>query len=132
MTREQAFLWVAEAVMLSALLCFVRGFQVRRSDRALHMKLGKTGALLVFAGLAAVEVMLRVAGWRFPVRPLTIQGCSALHVHVAVASAALLLLIALVFTGIRGPRRVHVKLYLLFFPLYVATIALSLLAFELW
>jgi hypothetical protein len=127
MTREQTFLWVAELVMLVALGCFVRGFQVRRSDRALHMKLGKLGALLVVAGLVAVETMLRVVGWDFPIR-----SREMLHVHVAVASGALVVLLVLVVTGIRGPRSVHVRLWPIFFPLYVATIVFSLLAFDLW
>lgn len=127
MTLEQGFLWVAEAVMFVALGCFVRGFQVRRSDRALHMKLGKLGALLVLFGLIAVEVVLRGMGWEFPIRSRTM-----LQIHIAVASVALLVLIALVVTGMRGPARLHVKLYAVFFPTYVATIALSLFAFELW
>ena len=127
MSLEQGFLWVAEAVMFVALGCFVRAFQVRRSDRALHMRLGKLGALLVLGGLIAVEVLLRGLGWEFPIRSRTI-----LNVHIAVASVALLVLIALVVTGMRGPARIHVKLYVWFFPLYVATVALSLFAFDLW
>lgn len=132
MTREQAFLWLAEAVMVAALCVFVQGFRVRRSDRALHMKLGKIGALIVFAGLLAVEFMLRVVGWKFPIRDFPILGWQALHVHITVACVATLVLIALAVTGMRGPRSVHVKLYVLFFPSYVATIVLSWFAFELW
>lgn len=127
MTIERAFLWFAEAVMLVALVLFVRGFTVRKSDRALHMKLGKTGALLVFVGLIAVEVLLRGMGWHFPVR-----SHAMLHAHITVASLALLFLIGLVVTGMKGPARVHVRLWLFFFPLYVATIVLSACAFELW
>jgi hypothetical protein len=112
---------------VAALALFVKGFAVRRSARALHMKLGKLGALLVFVGLIAVEVVLRGMGWKFPVRSTTL-----LHVHITVASFALLALIGLVVTGMRGPARVHVKLYAFFFPLYVATIVLSGFAFRLW
>jgi hypothetical protein len=127
MTIEQGFLWFAELVMLVALGCFVQGFRVRKSDNALHQKLGKSGALLVIVGLVAVEVLLRGLGWRFPVRDTT-----TLRVHISVASGALLVLLALVFTGIKGPKRLHVKLYLLFFPLYLATVVTSVLAFRLW
>jgi hypothetical protein len=127
MTIELAFLWFAELVMVAALALFVRGFAARRSDRALHMKLGKLGALLVCVGLIAVEVLLRGMGWKFPVRSTTM-----LHVHITVASFALLFLVGLVATGMKGPARVHVKLYLFFFPLYVATIVLSGFAFRLW
>jgi hypothetical protein len=127
MTIERAFLWFAEAVMLVALVLFLRGFAVRKSDRALHMKLGKSGALLVFVGLLAVEVLLRGMGWHFPIRSHTM-----LHAHITVASLALLFLIGLVVTGMKGPARVHVKLWLFFFPLYVATIVLSAFAFALW
>jgi len=127
MTIEFAFLWFAEAVMLTALVLFARGFSVRKSDRALHMKLGKLGALLVFVGLIAVEVVLRGLGWHFPIRSRTM-----LHVHITVASFALLFLVGLVVTGMKGPARLHVKLWLLFFPLYVATIVLSACAFRLW
>ena len=127
MTIERAFLWFAEAVMLVALVCFVQGFRVRVSDRALHMRLGKIGAALVFAGLLAVEVMMRGVGWHFPIR-----SHPMLHVHIVVASFALAVLVALVWTGMKGPRRVHVKLWPFFFPLYVATVVLSLLAFDLW
>jgi hypothetical protein len=129
---ERAFLWVAEVVMLAAYGCFVRGFLVRRSDRALHMRLGKLGALLVFVGLVAVELVARVLHWRFPRRDVTLAGCSAFTVHVSVASLALLVLVLLVWTGLKGPRALHVKLYALFFPLYTATIVLSFLAFQLW
>jgi len=132
MTIERAFLWFAEGVMLAAFACFVQGFRVRKTDRALHMRLGKLGALLVFAGLIAVEVLLRVFGWKFPIRDLEFWGWSALAWHIAVATVALLLLIALVWTGIRGPRALHVKLYPFFFPLFAATIVLSFVAFELW
>ena len=127
MSVELGFLWLAEVLMIGALGLFVRAFQVRRSDRALHQRLGKAGALLVFVGLLAVEVLARGLGWQFPIRSATM-----LHVHISVASLALLLLIALVWTGIRGPRALHVKLYLLFFPCYVATVVLSFLAFKLW
>jgi hypothetical protein len=91
------------------------------------MRLGKLGALLVFAGLIAVEFCVRVLRWNFPIRSRPL-----LHVHIAVASVALAVLIAIVVTGIKGPRRVHVKLFWLFFPLYTATIVLSAMAFELW
>ena len=127
MTIEQGFLWFAELVMLVALGCFVQGFRVRRSDNARHQRLGKRGALLVIVGLSAVEVLLRGFGWKFPVRDAT-----TLHVHISVASGALLVLLALVFTGMKGPKRLHVKLYVLFFPLYLATVVTSVLAFRLW
>lgn len=127
MTIERGFLWIAEAVMLAALILFVRGFSVRKSDRALHMKLGKLGALLVFVGLIAVEVVSRGMGWQFPIRSRTV-----LHAHITVASFALLFLVGLVVTGMKGPARIHVRLWLLFFPLYLATIVLSACAFRLW
>lgn len=127
MTLELGFLWFAEGVMLGALLLFARAFQVRCTNQPLHQRLGKWGAGLVFAGLVAVEVVARGLGWSFPVRSQT-----TLHVHIAVASVALVTLIALVWTGMRGPRRIHVRLWPLFFPLYVATIVLSLFAFKLW
>ena len=127
MTIEQGFLWFAELVMLAALGCFVQGFRVRKSDNPLHQKLGKLGALLVIVGLVAVEVFLRGLGWKFPVRDAT-----TLRVHIAVASGALAVLLALVFTGMKGPKKLHVKLYVLFFPLYLATVVTSVLAFRLW
>ena len=127
MTIEQGFLWFAEAVMATALALFVQGFRVRRSDNALHQRLGKLGALLVIVGLVAVEVLMHGMHWSFPVRDRTL-----LHVHISVASVALALLLALVFTGMKGPRSVHVKLWVLFFPCYAATVVTSLLAFRLW
>ena len=127
MTLELGFLWLAEVLMFSALGCFVRAFQVRRSDPALHQRLGKAGALTVFVGLLAVEVLARGLGWQFPLRSPTV-----LRIHIWVATVALVVLIALVVTGMRGPRRVHVRLWPLFFPLYVATVVLSLFAFKLW
>jgi hypothetical protein len=125
MGLELAFLWVAEAVMFAALGCFVLGFRARRTDLERHKRLGKLGALLVLAALLAVELVARVLRWEIPVRSEAI-----LRVHIRVATVALAVLIALVWTGMRGPRRVHVKLYLFFFPLYVATLVLSLLAFD--
>jgi len=127
MTIEQGFLWFAELVMLVALGCFVQGFRVRKSDNRLHQKLGKAGALLVIVGLVAVEVLLRGFGWNFPVRDV-----ATLRIHIAVASGALVVLLALAYTGMKGPKRLHVKLYVLFFPLYLATVVTSVLAFRLW
>ncbi len=127
MTLELGFLWFAEAVMLAALGCFVQAFRVRRSDQPRHQRLGKTGALLVIVGLIAVEVLARGLGWHFPVR-----SALMLHIHIGVASAALAVLIALVVTGMRGPKALHVRLYLFFFPLYLATVVLSFFAFRLW
>jgi len=127
MTIELAFLWVAEAVMLAAFACFVQAFRVRRTDRARHMRLGKRGALLVLIGLIAVEWFARVLDWEFPVR-----SPALLRAHIWVASVTTVVLIVLVATGMRGPRALHVRLFAFFFPLYAATIVLSLLAFRLW
>lgn len=127
MTLELAFLWFAEVVMFTALGCFLEAFRVRRSDNRRHQRVAKFGALLVFAGLLAVEVLARGLGWEFPVRSAT-----TLRVHIWVASVALLLLVLLVWTGMRGPKSLHVRLWVFFFPLYVATVVLSLFAFELW
>jgi len=127
MTLEQGFLWFAELLMLAALALFIQGFRVRRRDNALHQRLGKLGALMVIVGLVAVEVLMRGLHWDFPVRDRTL-----LHIHISVASAALALLLGLVVTGMKGPKSVHVKLYVLFFPLYAATVVTSLLAFRLW
>lgn len=127
MTIERAFLWLAEVLMFSAFFCFIAGFRARKSDRARHMRMGKLGATLVFIGLVAVEVLHRGLHWEFPIRSRTI-----LHVHIAVSFAALVALTALAWTGMRGPKRLHVKLYLFFFPLFTASLVLSLAAFELW
>lgn len=127
MTLELGFLWLAEVLMGAALGLFVRAFQVRRTNQPLHQRLGKLGALIVFVGLVAVEVLARGLGWEFPIRSATM-----LRIHIWVASFALAVLALLVWSGIRGVRRLHVRLYLLFFPLYVATVVLSLCAFRLW
>lgn len=127
MTREQAFLWLAELLMFLAGFCFVRAFAVRRSDNAAHQKWGKAGAVVVVAALVVLEILMRGFGWAFPVR-----SAPMLHAHIAVASLSLLLIVALAVTGKMRIRSVHVRLYLLFFPSYVATLVLSFLAFELW
>ena len=127
MPRELVFMWAAELLMLLALAIFVRAFLVRKSDRDLHMRLGKLGATIVFVGLLLLEVLIRGFGWRFPVR-----SSRMLLIHVIVASGALVLLIALVITGLKGPRALHVKLWPMFFPLYTAAIVLSWVAFQLW
>lgn len=124
---ERGFLWFAEAVMVTALVLFVQGFRVRRSDNPRHQRLNKLGTLLVVVGLIAVEVLLRGLGWHFPVR-----DAGVLRIHITVASGALAVLLLLAFTGMKGPKALHRKLYVLFFPLYLATIVTSLLAFELW
>jgi hypothetical protein len=127
MTRELGFMWVAELLMLLALAIFLRAFIVRRSDRELHMRLGKLGATIVFVGLLVLEALIRGFGWSFPVR-----SSRMLTIHVIVASCALALLIGLVITGMKGPRAVHVKLWPFFLPLYTASIVLSWFAFALW
>lgn len=127
MSLELGFIWFAEVVMFTALYLFVRAFQVRRRDLALHQRLGKSGALLVFVGLLAVEVLARGLGWEFPIR-----SESMLRIHIWVATLALAVLILLVVSGMKRWRALHIRLYLLFFPLYVATIVLSLFAFDLF
>jgi hypothetical protein len=127
MSIELGFLWLAEVLMFTALGLFIAAFRVRKTDQARHQRLGKVGALIVFTGLLAVELVARGLDWRFPVR-----SPEALRVHIWVATAALLVLIALVVTGMRGPRRLHVRLWPIFFPLFVATNVLSLFAFRLW
>jgi uncharacterized membrane protein len=127
MTIEIGFLWVAQLIMIGALVCFLRAFALRKIDLSRHMFWGKLGALLVLAGLLAVELAIRVLGWEFPQRSTT-----AFHLHLAAASGATVLLIAIVITGLRRQRNIHIRLYPFFLPLYTATIVLSWFAFQLW
>ena len=127
MTKEQWFLWLAESLMALALVCFVLGFRHRRSNLARHRRLGTWGAGIVFLALLVLEYLMRVRGWEFPVRSQHL-----LQWHIATASVALVTLVGLAITGFLRIRSVHVRLYVVFFPAYVATLVLSLFAFRLW
>jgi hypothetical protein len=127
MSLELGFLWLAEVLMVFALGCFVNAFRLRRRDLARHMFWGKTGAYTVFAGLVAVELVIRVLKWEMPVRSET-----ALHWHIGVASLAALLLVVLLATGLTRRRALHVRLYPVFLPAYALTVLLSFFAFRLW
>lgn len=127
MTREQGVLWLAEGVMFFALFCFLRGFSLRRTALARHMWYGKLGAACVVAGLLVIEALMRGLGWEFPIRsPVMLRW------HITVSVVAFLLLLLLVYTGVRRIRRIHVRLYLFFFPAYLGSLVLSFCAFRLW
>ncbi len=126
MTPAQGFLWVAEGLMFFALGCFVRGFRVRKTNLPLHMFLGKLGAFTVLSALLVLEVLMRGLDWEFPVRDHVFLRC-----HLTAASIALATLLLLLFTGITRRRRVHIRLYWVFFPSYALTLLFSLLAFDL-
>lgn len=127
MTPEIGFLWLAEIIMTVALGCFFAAFRVRKTDRARHMLLGKTGAYLVFAGLLALEFVVRVLGWHLPRRSEFLFHC-----HLVTASLSFALLLALLVTGVQRRRALHVYLYIPFLPLFTAAVVLSWFAFQLW
>ena len=127
MTREMVLLWVAEVGMLGALACFVWGWTLRVRDNARHRLLGRIGAWVVLGVLVVLEVVLRLAGWTFPVR-----SPAALYTHVSVASLAFLLLLAMWYTGARRLGRLHRALHGWFLLTFTTAIALSFLAFRLW
>ena len=127
MSREQAVLWLAEAVMFTAQFCFLRAFWLRKRDNRRHQQWGKRGAACVLLGLLTLEILMRGAGWEFPVRSETM-----LRWHVGISIGSFLLLVLMVVTGMVRIRRVHVRLYLLFLPCFAASIVTSFFAFQLW
>jgi hypothetical protein len=125
MTLEMGFLWLAELLMIGALGCFVVAFRWRKRNLARHRSWAATGIAIVFGGLLVLEVLMRGLGWQMPVRDR-----DALHAHLVVATISTVVLIALGITGALRIRSIHVKLYWLFFPSFVATIVLSWFAFQ--
>ncbi len=103
------------AVMTFALVCFVQAFRVRKNTPR-HKRWAITGVAVAFGGIVVVVLITYLFGYRpserFPVVVLW-------HRRMALAAT-----FVMVLTAVSGARRwrIHHRLYLLLFPLYVATI----------
>jgi hypothetical protein len=110
-------------VMLVALGCFVQAFR-RRRDTPVHRRWGVTGVVLTLTGIVVVLALTYGLGWRVEQR---LPEVVDVHRKLALASTALVLLVA--FTGMRRIK-IHKRLYVLFLPLYVATVATALIGYR--
>ena len=106
-------------VMLASLACFGQAYRTRL-DTPVHKRWGMTGMALSVGGIVVVLVLTYAFGWRVEQRYPDV-----VRVHRALALLATALVL---FIGISGWRRwpIHTKLYLAFFPLYIATVATAL------
>lgn len=109
-------------VMLASLGCFGQAYRMRLVT-PVHKRWGMAGVALSLGGIVIVLVLTYALGWhvdqRFP-------GVVRVHRVLALAATALVLLIA-----VSGWRRwrIHTRLYVAFFPLYIATVATALVGY---
>lgn len=110
------------AVMVASLACFAQAFRSRLVT-PVHKRWGITGAALSLGGIVVVLIATYALGWRVDQRyPDVVR----VHRVLALIATALVLLL-----GVSGWRRwpLHTRLYIPFFPLYVATVATALLGY---
>ena len=109
-------------VMLASLVCFAQAFRTRLVT-PVHKRWGTAGAALSLGGIVVVLLLTYAFDWRVDQRyPDVVR----VHRLLALGATALVLLI-----GVSGWRRwpIHTRLYLPFFPLYVATVATALVGY---
>lgn len=115
--------YVYGLVMLASLGCFLQAWRTRLVT-PVHKRWGASGVGLALAGIVVVLVVTYAFEWRVDQRFPTV-----VRVHRALALAATAMML---FVGITGWRRmpIHTRLYVVFLPLYVATVATALLGYR--
>ena len=111
-------------VMTAALWCFVQAFRTR-FDTPVHKRWGITGCLLSLGGIAVVLVLNYALGWKVDQRfPEVVLW----HRRFAYVGTALILLI--MATGALRILRIHTRLYVVFFPIYVIALVLAVIGYK--
>ncbi|MDJ0973142.1 MAG: hypothetical protein QNJ98_01605 [Planctomycetota bacterium] len=110
------------AVMVASLGCFAQAYRTRLVT-PVHKRWGIAGAALSLGGIVVVLIATYVLGWIVDQR---LPDVVRVHRLLALAATALVLLIA-----ISGWQRwrIHTRLYIVFFPLYIATVATALIGY---
>lgn len=111
------------AVMLASVVCFIQAYR-RRFVTPIHKRWAVTGMALTIGGIVVVLVVTYAFGWRVDHRyPVVVR----IHRLLALGATALVL-----FIGYTGWRRspIHKRLYVVFFPLYVATVLTALIGYR--
>ena len=111
-------------VMTVALGCFVQAFR-KRFDTPVHKRWGITGCLLSLGGIVTVLVLSYAMGWRVPQR---FPDVVLWHRRFAYVGTILILLI--MATGALRILRVHTRLYVVFFPVYVIALVLAIIGYK--
>lgn len=115
--------YVYGLVMVASLGCFVQAWRTRLAT-PVHKRWGVSGVALALAGIVVVLIVTYALGWRVEQRFPTVVR---IHRTLALAATALML-----FVGFTGWRRmpIHTRLYVVFLPLYLATVATALLGYR--
>lgn len=115
--------YIYGAVMLASVGCFVQAFR-RRFVTPIHKRWALTGMALSIGGIVVVILLTYVFGWRVDHRYSSVVR---IHRMLALGATALVLLI-----GYTGWRRspIHKRLYVVFFPLYAATVLTALIGYQ--
>lgn len=121
--REALLFWTYSAVMVAALACFIEAFRARRTLKR-HKRMAGLGVILTLGGIAVVLLVTYLFGWRVPKRYPDI-----VRIHRALAVGAAVLVVVTAWTGWRRVRW-HKRLYVVFFPLYIATIVTALIGYK--
>ena len=110
------------AVMVASLACFAQAYRTRLVT-PVHKRWGTAGAALSLGGIVVVLIATYLLDWRVDQR---LPDVVRVHRVLALGATALVLLI-----GISGWKRwpIHTRLYMPFFPLYVATVATALIGY---
>ncbi len=117
-----ALYFIYLAVMTGALFCFLQAFRVR-FDTPRHKRWGIAGVVVSLTGIVVVLVAAATVGWTVPERfPEVVRW----HRRLAYVGTALIVLIAV--TGAMR-LRIHTRLYLVFFPIYVLVLVLAIIGY---
>jgi len=109
--------------MLAALGCFAQAYR-HRLDLPRHKRFGITGIALGLGGVVVVIAASAAFGWTVPVRHADIVW---IHRRLFAPASMLLMLLVGISGGLRW--RIHTKLYMLLFPLYLATVATAIVGY---
>ncbi len=111
------------ALMLASVACFGQAYRTRLVT-PVHKRWGLAGVALSLGGILVVLVVTYAMDWRVAQR---LPG--VVRVHRTLAPIATALVIAIAITGWRRAR-IHRRLYVAFFPFYVATVATALIGYQ--
>ena len=115
--------YVYLVVMTAGLACFLQAWR-HRFVTPVHKRWGIAGTAVSLGGIAVVMLGARFLDFQVAER---IPWLVLIHRRVAVVGAAVLIL-----TAVTGALRIgiHKRLYLVFLPLYVVTLALAIIAYR--
>jgi hypothetical protein len=112
--------------MGASLLCFLWAYSVRKINLTQHRLLAITGVILNLASSVYLIYCVRYLGLEMP----TNFSLPVITTHRLFATAMALLMLAMLFTGLRRMRSLHIKIHRYFLPGYTLTYISGLVLFH--